>query len=260
VLFVIASVFNPEKFQALLKVLTAQFLEASSPVPIMQSYLSVFTTGKAGSFVDAEYDSRRALVSQVKKVFETFGLEAVVIWVAMLCKKRIFVYSDKLAELQVFIRTFPAMGAWHRQNFDLLRPFVTLSEVELKDLSGAGVYVAGFTDPDAQNKREFYDLFLNLQSKSFVIPDHAKDSFILTKFHKTTAEGFLKVCESSTDQQVIKEIALKTKELLDNTASLRSEHPDGLYITLEELQQKKLPPNADKFLYGVALAEGFCKK
>jgi len=242
------------------------YQESNSPLPLLQAYLNVFTTGKVsskfGNFEEKEFDNRRALISPVKKLFETFGMEAIVIWVAMLCKKRVFVYSDKLVELQAMIRSFPLLGAWHRQNFDLLRPIVGTTEAELKDLAAAGVYVAGVTDPDiAHNKKELYDLFVNIPSKEFTIAEHAKDSFILTKFHKTTADGFLKACEGATDQAVIKEIALKTKDLIDNlTKNFMTEYPDGKYITLEALQKQKLPPNADKFLFNVAQAEGMCKK
>lgn len=185
-----------------------------------RGYLSVFTTGKilspAGNFSESEHDVRRAFISPVKstcsaprvlvhrphsevvdvvslEIFSSFGLEAIVIWVAILCKKRIFVYSDKLTDLIAAIRCFPAIGAWHRQVFtsnrfficqlmcvfacqswDLVRPFMSLTEPELKDLSLAGVYVAGFTDPECSNKKDYYDLFIHLPNKTFSIPDHAK--------------------------------------------------------------------------------------
>jgi len=253
------------KYEALVKVFTSAYLAESSPLPIMQGYLSVFTTGKivspAGNFSESEHDVRRAFISPVKKIFSSFGLEAIVIWVAILCQKRIFVYSDKLTDLIAAIRCFPAIGAWHRQSWDLVRPFMSLTEPELKDLSLAGVYVAGFTDPECSNKKDYYDLFIHLPNKTFSIPDHAKESFILTKFHKTTSEGFLKLCEDEKEEQkVIKGIYTKTQELLDNLESLKTPHDDGNYITLEELQKKKLPANADKFLFNVALAEGLTRR
>lgn len=60
------------------------------------------------------------------------------------------------------------------QNWDLVRPFMGLSEPELKDLASTGVYIAGFTDPDCFNRKDLYDLYVNLQDKRFFIPDHAK--------------------------------------------------------------------------------------
>jgi hypothetical protein len=72
--------------------------------------------------VDAEHDNLRAMVSPVKKIFETFGIEAVIIWVAVICKKRIFVYSDKPAEVLQIVRAIPLLGAWHRQVFHITTP------------------------------------------------------------------------------------------------------------------------------------------
>jgi hypothetical protein len=40
---------------------------------------------------------------------------------------------------------------------------------------------------------------------------------------------------------------------------LKVEQEDGTYITLEGLQQRKLPPHMDRFLYNVAAAEGLTK-
>lgn len=123
------------------------------------------------------------------------------IWVAILCKKRVFVYGDKLSDLLANIRAFPAIGAWHRQVFvvlclllvrlcvlsrlcrtccvcvqswDLVRPIMGLSDPELKDLQSTGVYVAGFTDPECFNRKDLYDVHVNLPEKRFSIPDHAK--------------------------------------------------------------------------------------
>jgi len=230
----------------------------------MENYLSVFTTGKIncshGTFVDADFDNRRAAISPLKEMFDTFGLETIVVWVAILLKKRIFVYSDKLIDLLALVRSFPLLGSWHRQNMDILRPYMGLTELELKDLSTTGVYVAGFTDSQCINHKEFYDLYVDIPGRSYVIGDHCKNDFLLSKFHKDLAEGFLACANKQTDQSLIKEIALKTKELTNNLQSLKTKHEDGVYITLEELSMRKLPPNMDRFLFNVAIAEGMTKK
>jgi hypothetical protein len=85
-------------------------------------------TSPLGNFVDAEHDNLRAMVSPVKKIFETFGIEAIIIWVAMVCKKRIFVYSDKPAEVLAVVRAIPLLGAWHRQVCSVVFvPFLNVS-------------------------------------------------------------------------------------------------------------------------------------
>jgi hypothetical protein len=37
-------------------------------------------------------------------------------------------------------------------------------------------------------------------------------------------------------------------ELLDNTAGLKVQHEDGVYITMDDLRARKMPANTDKFL------------
>ncbi len=49
-------------------------------------------------------------------------------------------------DLVAFVRTFPAFGAWHRQNTQLLRPLCSLSQLEIDDLKNDSCFVAGFTN------------------------------------------------------------------------------------------------------------------
>jgi hypothetical protein len=58
-------------------------------------------------------------------------------------------------------RSFPLLGGWHRQNWDLLRPVMGLSGAEVQDLKDTGVYVAGFCDPACAAHKGLYDLFVD---------------------------------------------------------------------------------------------------
>jgi len=262
----VASVFSPNKFQVLLKCLVADYMPDCSPIPVLASYLSVFTTGqlKASSthegYDDKAFDDRRALLAPVKDIFQMFGLDSIVIWTAVLLKKRVLVYAEKLSELLPVVRALPLLGAWHRQDFDILRPFVTLSELEVDDLSSAGVYIAGTVDRTAVTKKELYDLYLDVSSKSISIEENARADFAMTKLHKEIAQQFMESAENDNEQTVIKTIASKTKELTGNVASLKTEHEDGVYLTSEDLQQKKLPANMERFLFNVARAEKMTKQ
>jgi len=258
---IVSEIFNPAKYQQLIEIFQKQYLEhtPNSPLPILSSYLSVFTTGKTLTFHDSDFENKRAFISPVKEIFTLFGLDAILIWQAMLQKKRIFVYSNKLSDLLALVRSFPLLGSWHRQNFDLLRPFTGLTKVEIADLQSAGVYVAGVTDQKAVNYKELYDLFVDVPNHTCIIGENAKNDFIMTKYHKDLAEKFVKCAEEKKDHDVIKEIATQTKELISSLLALQTKYDDGTYITLEGLQEKKLAPNMDRFLFGIALAEGLCK-
>jgi len=176
-----------------------------------------------------------------------------------LLKKRIFVYSNDVNQLMTCVRSFPLIGGWHRQNWDLLRPLISspTSELEIKDLETAGVYVAGFTDPSAASLQSHYDLFCDFTTSAITIAPHAQTDFRLARFHQQTIQAFLKATSEQDDQSVIKVVAQKTKELLDTLKKLTVQHEDGSStITMEDLSQRGLPPNMDVFLFNVAKAEG----
>jgi len=261
---IVAQDFAPTKYQQLLTILSKLYAEKISPLPAMAGYLSIYTKrmlkSKHGNFQLDNFDVRRDLLSNVKKIFEMFQTETILFWMAMLLKKRVFVYSDKLSELLAVIRSFPLLGCLHRSNWNLLRPYMTLASKELEELESLGVYVCGFTDPSCVAQTKLYDIYINLTECNYQINDDAKNDFVLGQFHKRTVQGFLETAQTDNNQTLIKAIKSKTKVLLDQINKYKTDHDDGSYITLEELSTKKLPPGMAKFLFNVAQAEGMCKK
>jgi hypothetical protein len=267
-LCILRNTFNPEKYLALAKLMSAIYSATGDPAKLLQCHLGVFTKnqydgGKFGKFVDAEYDNRRAfLVSPLKDIVRLFGEETILLWIAMLTKKRIIVYSDKLVALQKVIRAIPLL-VWHRQNWNILRPYVTLSQNEVSEMMASGVYVAGFTDPVLKSKENTYDLYVDINARTISIASHAKDHFTLANFHNDLASFLVSSAEDeeTTDQTLIKNLTMKTKDLITKLENLKVEDPEDkrMYITLEGLQSRKLPPGMDRFLYGVSAAEGLTK-
>jgi len=98
-----------------------------------------------------------------------FGLEIILVWTALMMKKRIAVFSDRVSVLLKVVRTLP-LFVWHRRDWSLLRPIVTLREsvrsLEEEDLAKAGVYIAGFTDPIIKSKQNLYDVLVDGESNS----------------------------------------------------------------------------------------------
>jgi len=197
----------------------------------------------------------------LKDIVRIFGEEVVLIWVALMTKKRIVVYADKLPVLLKVIRGFPVL-VWHRQNWNILRPFVTSTPQEIAELTSSGVYCAGFFDPSIRSQESLYDLFVDVNSRTITVAAHAQDDFVLGSVHQDIA-NFLtaNANEETTDQALIKGLAGKTKDLLTKLEGLRVEDPEDkkLYITTEILEQRKLPPSTVRFLYNVANAEGYTK-
>ncbi|EGC30361.1 hypothetical protein DICPUDRAFT_41536 [Dictyostelium purpureum] len=257
--------FNPEKYGSLAQIMSNVYKMTGDCSKLLECQLRVFNRGQfdvgaMGKFVDSNFDVRRSYLStNIKDVIQLFGEEIILVWSAMAMKKRIAVYSEKLASLLKVIRAFP-LFVFHRQNWNILRPYVTINDVELKDLTTTGVYVAGFTDPSIKSREELYDILVDLSSKEVTIASHAKDQFLLSSLHKDVLKFLLASLEDEevTDQQVIKGLNQKMKDLLTKLESLKEVNEEtgkAAPITIESLEARKLPSSMSTFLFNIANAE-----
>ena len=163
---VAAKVFNPEKYEALLGQISTLYAASGSTANVLQAYLTVltkesFTFPNGTAFDLAKYDDRRAMLQgPLKEVISTFGLESILLVTAVLLKKRVMMYSARQDTILKFVRVMPMFAA-HRQNWSILRPDVSFTEVEVAELNAAAVYVAGTTDVSARSHEELFDLFVD---------------------------------------------------------------------------------------------------
>jgi len=228
----------------------------------MPSMKGSFECEGVGLFEDKKFDVRKSLLAtSLKDLVKMFGIEIILIWNAVLMKKRVVVFGDKLSVLLRVMRGIPLL-VWHRQNWNILRPYVTLSTEEIDgDLQTAGVYCAGFVDPNVKSREDLFDLLVDINSLTITVPEHSKSEFSLGSFHKEIATYLVESSDNPdiSDQEVIKELAGRTKDLLNKLESLKVKDSDGnSYITFEALQQRKLG-RLDRFLFNVASAEGMTK-
>jgi len=145
-------------------------------------------------------------------------------------------------ELLKVVRALPLFVS-HRQNWDILRPFVNGSKPELEDLQSAGVYVAGFIDPvKANDSSLIYDIYIDVPAQIITVADNAKADFMMGNFHKELATFLVKSTEdkNQSEQDLIKGLAVKTRDLIQNLKSLCTQNNDGSYVlTMEMLKDKK---------------------
>eukprot|EP00004_Rigifila_ramosa_P009545 TRINITY_DN2111_c0_g1_i1.p1 TRINITY_DN2111_c0_g1~~TRINITY_DN2111_c0_g1_i1.p1 ORF type:complete len:348 (-),score=93.28 TRINITY_DN2111_c0_g1_i1:32-1075(-) len=261
---IVSKVFDPERAQALAAILSAAYLRTGSPLKVMEGFLRVFTAGdydggKDGKFSLAQFDARRALlVSPLKTLIKTLGIETIIVWVGLLLKKRVVVYCDNLGRLVSLVRAMPLL-VWHRQNWNILTPFVNINENELADLKPP--YVVGSTDARIRGREDLFDVLVDVSGQRVTVSDAAKNDFSMGSFHKELASFLTTAADDDkiADQDLVRGLAQRVKKLLENLLSLAVEEDGQKKITLEILQQKKLANNMDRFLYNVALAENMTK-
>ncbi|XP_002738397.1 DENN domain-containing protein 10-like [Saccoglossus kowalevskii] len=259
--------YNPEKYKTLCQILSKLFLETGNPATMLQGYLSVLTKGSCtcvdnGTFAVEDHDARKSYIaSSIKDVIRVFGVETILIYTALILKKRVAVYHSKLEELLQFTRALPTL-VWHRQNWNILYPYVHLDEEELTDVkSTTNTYIIGSLDSTLETRNDLYDIFINVPHNEIIVATHVKESFNMGKIHKDIAQLMVQSAqdEDKSDQQIIKEIAVKTKDLINNLKTLATPSEDGgtPKITLEALQERQMPPAMENFLFNLAAAEGF---
>mmetsp|Transcript_35484 Transcript_35484/g.55409 ORF Transcript_35484/g.55409 Transcript_35484/m.55409 type:complete len:173 (-) Transcript_35484:70-588(-) len=149
------------------------------------------------------------------------------------------------------LRAIPAL-VWHRQNWNILKPFCLNDDVSLEELASNPVFCAGFQEP-LESRQDIWDLYVDVSAQEITVSENAKKDFVMTSVHKDVAKAMQAfIEEESDDLQIIEGIAAKTKELLGKLELLAG---DG-GLSLQSLQEQLSNVSLASFLFNVALAEG----
>ncbi|KAJ5075293.1 hypothetical protein M0811_07263 [Anaeramoeba ignava] len=249
----LAQEFHPEKYKALAKLLSKTYRRKGNPLHILEQYLSVFSQGKWDNFNISSFDRAKALsATSINEIITLFGEDFMLIWCALMMKKNIVVFSHNLDEVLKIIRGLP-LFVWHRENFDILRPFVQINNIQLQDLQSTLGWVAGFTDPDIR-KQNFYDVFVDLTTKTIEVGERAQGQIVLTEEQKSLGQTIFAAVESGkkSDQAIIKALTRKNKEFISKIKSISGENQ----LTIETIQKLNLPKPTEIFVLSLASAEG----
>nr|XP_018668351.1 protein FAM45A [Ciona intestinalis] len=258
----LASDFNPEKYAVLTRILSKFYEESGNPVRILEQYLMIVTKGLChsnsnGVFKVQSFSQEKAYTAaSLKDVINVFEIQSIILYTAILLKKKVLVYHNKLELLLEITRALPAF-VWHRQDWNCLYPWVHDKEQELTALLKLPHFIVGTTEEDLL-KQEDYDIYANVPAKTITVSPHAKESLTMGKLHKDIAKKMLEICEneSSSNKQLIMGIDEKTTELLDKLRSLGSETGAGkTIIKPEDVRSKNFHTTTTGFLINLAISE-----
>eukprot|EP00794_Sanderia_malayensis_P005220 gene5220-5876_t len=261
--------FNPELYRAIGSFLLKLYIESGTPVSILEAYLSILTKGfvedkNDGSILTiSDYDQKAAKMKVcLKEIIQMFGMETILIYTALLLKKRVAVFCNKMDTLLHVCRSLPAL-VWHRQDWDVLFPYSSLDTNEIHDLQSHQSYIAGFIDPTVEERPDLYDVFVNVQDGEVFINPDSKEYFQMGKLHKEIAASLVKAAndEDVTEQAIIKSLMVKTKDIISNLRSLAETSGDETEakITIEDVHSRNFSAAMQNFLFNLASAENLVK-
>ena len=235
---------------------------------MLESFLSLFTRGACktvgGQVVRAAApaDAAKGYVrGSIKSLIRVCGVETILLYIAVLLKKRVVVIGENADDLLEYMRTVPQL-VYARKNWDILRPHNGATPLELEALAAETVpYVAGFTDRQVAAREDLYDVLVDIPGRTVKVASHATDTFGLGKVHKEIAMYMLSAAEDEevADLAVVKELVSRTTVLIDGLKSLGQPSPDDpehITVTLEAIRSRKMPAAMHSFLHNLGLAEG----
>lgn len=258
-LCIVTRSFNPEKNHKLLELLAHQYVSTGDPTKILEGYLSAYTTGfftnASGSFKASDYDDERALTEncKLKELVEIFESDTIILWNAILLKKRVLVYADNVPKVLEILRSFPCL-ALHRKDWNVFRPIIRDEPEHMEDLQAAGVYIAGTTDSALMLRTDLFDVIVSAPDRRIIVAESSTEDMRMGALHREIL-NLMVPAESPgmTQALLINAIAEKTKVVLDRLQSIQQPNKTE---TEEAIMSLSKNDATNRWLCKLASAEG----
>ena len=233
-LCLIARSFNPEKYCALGNLLLFQYISYDDdPTKMLAAYLSIHMTGnfidtRTGkldgplSFQTKQFPDGEAMkkVCLLKEIFLMIGADIIVLFNAVLLKKRILVFGnhENVIQLLQIVRTLPQL-AWHRQDWSILRPLVSEDCPEhVDDLNNSGVFIAGTLDESLTRNVDICDVVFDVSNMIVSVNAHAKSGLKMCAIHRELSALLDKAFQANPDitsHELLSLIVRKTSSIIN---------------------------------------------
>lgn len=270
----------PYTYSKLLVALLKAYVQDYKLKSLMHEYLNVMIYNRievANISLDLCHPEPRDVFGvvnyrQVRSIIELFHLDIILIYTALLLRRRVAIYHHRPKALLDFVQALPAFLP-HRPDClsSALVPNVDLSSSHhLEYLKSLNNYIATFVDAKIEKHEELYDLYINLAAVEITIAHNVRSVFTMTKTHKDVAVSLVRAIESSppaSDKEIVSEISRKTYEILNvlyafvgSTVS-SSEGMEGSIekVNKSQLKQKMTSATLLDFYWNLAIAEGIAE-
>ncbi|XP_044730939.1 DENN domain-containing protein 10-like, partial [Chrysoperla carnea] len=196
----------------------------------------------------------------IKDLIQIFQLETILIFNAILLKRRVLVYHNNLHDLLKYMKAISSLVRRRDPNF-YLHPWVEDNSNELLEFKSKNWYVVGTIQKSITTKTELFDLSVNIPNAEIQIMPNAKESFTMTKTHKEIALSMVQLSQDTnvSDYDIECILSDKVDDIITQLKSLGTVDVNNgdneKFITLEHLRSKKFNANIEMFLFNLALAE-----
>ena len=159
-------------------------------------------------------------VCLLKEIFLMIGADIIVLFNAVLLKKRILVFGnhENVIQLLQIVRTLPQL-AWHRQDWSILRPLVSEDCPEhVDDLNNSGVFIAGTLDESLTRNVDICDVVFDVSNMIVSVNAHAKSGLKMCAIHRELSALLDKAFQANPDitsHELLSLIVRKTSSIIN---------------------------------------------
>ncbi|KAJ8918787.1 hypothetical protein NQ315_011071 [Exocentrus adspersus] len=252
---VIAQELAPPKYKLLCEIFVNNYIRTNNPVELVKLYIkSVSMDSICYQENGSEYTLDLKKVTnnaKVKDLINDFGLHTVLIYNAILLKRRTLVYHPDIERLQekLFAITYLVPN---RNPKEYLHPYTG----SISELKGIPFFVAGTAQENVLVDQKSFDLHVNLQDKEITLSKIAQENFVLSKVDKDMAQFLVQLSKSDyPDEKVVEEINNRTDGLFQQLHSIAVSIDGKKMLTMDNLKSRKYNPALETFLFNLAVAE-----
>lgn len=237
-LFISCRAFHPEKFLALLSMFSSQYNHSRNPTNILECYLSLCANGTFSNGIKSinlgaysnDIGSKvvDALDNVIKDLISNLGEDVVVLWNAVILKKRIIVYAKTIPVVLSIVSSLSLFASHRPDPFAILRPLVqfdTDKNIQLQELRTLPCFIAGTFESCHKDLLAncLCDVLLTVNDDSenkytITVHPHAREAFRMGQLHKDMAAYMVQLALTNT--RITEQIKQKTLKIIKSIQSL----------------------------------------